>query len=222
MPPTPRPAGRLETFAALSGRLIDIHRPQKTLLVGIDGARRAGKTRFAERLATALTARDVPVHVVRMDEFYHPSARRLAPSPTPRLAGDEYDWKRLIVQLLAPLRHDRQASYQRYDRRADTLAAWHTISPGGCVIVEGLYALHPELAGLYDVRIRVECPRDIRLARDLENEGENVRMLWDAERTAEEDEYMRTFAPAGRADLRVDGSGLSGLDSGTEFLLLEE
>jgi uridine kinase len=209
-------------FSDLTGRLSTMPRSQQTLLIGIDGPGGAGKTRFAGRLAAALEAALHPVRIVPMDDFFHPSALRLAAAFSPRLAGDEYDWRRVINQLLAPLRYDREAAYQRYDWRADSLAEWHRILPGGAVILEGVYSMHSELSGYYDFRVGLDCPREIRLSRGLERDGDAWRTRWTNEWMPAEDEYIRSSRPRDRADLRVDGSGRSGLDSDAKFLAVQE
>ncbi len=74
-------------------------------------------------------------------------------------------------------------------------------------MVEGVYSTRPELAPYYDFAISVECPRDIRLKRGLERDGEAARDRWEQDWMVAEDLYVAAHEPAARADLVLDGSG---------------
>ena len=50
-----------------------------------------------------------------------------------------------------------------------------TILPEGLVVVEGVCALHRMFRDAYDVRVWVEAPYDVRLARGVERDGEAAR-----------------------------------------------
>jgi uridine kinase len=177
-------------YAGLAARFASMNRTDHTVLVGIDGPGGAGKSTFAGRLAHALAGVFDPLTVIHVDDFFLPSARRLAAAEAPKSPGDEYDLARLSRQVLAPLRHNIAARYQRYDWQSDTLAEWHTIPPGGAVLVEGVYCLRPDIEGTYDFSIWVECPASIRLERGLTRDGDQARDRWTREWMPMEEEYV--------------------------------
>jgi uridine kinase len=113
-------------------------------------------------------------------------------------------------EVLVPLTNDQPAQYQRYDWGEDRLAEHHTVPIGGIVLVEGVYALLPGLESVYDYKVWVDCPYEVRLARGLARDGENARELWVNRWMPAEERYVQTFSPAKRADLVVDGSDTSG------------
>jgi uridine kinase len=52
----------------------------------------------------------------------------------------------------------------------------------------------------------VDCPRDIRLSRGLERDGQESRDMWEKVWMVSEDIYVNSHKPYERADLVVDGS----------------
>jgi uridine kinase len=176
-------------------------RTRETLIVGIDGPGAAGKSTFARGLEVAASE----LAVVEFDDFYRPSAERLA--RTDGEIGGDFDWRRLRDQVLAPLARDEPARYQRYDWPSDRLAEWYTVPVGGIVVVEGNYSTRAELIGCYDVTVWIEAPRALRLERGIRRGGENTRERWLTEWMPEEDRYIAAERPAERVDLRFDGAG---------------
>jgi uridine kinase len=188
--------------AALVSRIAQLADDQRLVLVGVDGQGGAGKSLWASALAEAL--RPHVVATVRMDDFFLPSAQR--PQEEPRPIGGEFDWPRLRDEVLIPLRSGISARFERYDWTLDALAETHEVAPEGVVIVEGVYVIRRELAELYDLRVWVDCPRDVRLSRGLERDGQEARSLWEQDWMPAEDRYVREHRPEQRADVVVDGN----------------
>lgn len=176
-----------------------MHRGEKTILVGIDGAGGSGKSSLAQSLRGAGGA-DI---VVEMDDFYLPASARAEQGGI----GGNFDWTRLQSQVLQPLRAGVAGNYQRYDWDNDALAEWHEVRTGGVVVVEGIYSLRRELKEAYDLRLFVECPRDLRLRRGLDRDGEEARQQWELEWMPAEAHYFEDHRPDLVADLVIDGSG---------------
>ena len=174
------------------------------LLVAIDGLGGSGKSTLARLLKQQLKAIGWTVAVVKHDDFYLPSNQR--ESQQIGMIGSDFDWERLRDQVLVPIREGRHADYQRYDWETDVLAEWHTISAANVVIVEGVYTIRRELISLYDLKIWVECPRAIRLARGIARDGEKARAIWEQDWMPKEDYYVKTHLPREKADLFVNGA----------------
>lgn len=177
-------------------------RKRSTLLIGVDAPGGAGKSTFARSLQCVLPA----AKVVEMDDFFLPSDARLPRASPEKPIGGDFDCQRVSRQVLEPLSGNQPALYQRYDWDTDRLAEWHTIAPGGIVLVEGCYALHQELAPFYDYTIWLECPRELRLARGIARSGEQIRDRWEHDWMVAEDRYIAAQHPQDRADLVVDSS----------------
>ncbi|MFT4416873.1 uridine kinase family protein [Fredinandcohnia humi] len=184
-------------------RSIDsLHKKQSTLLIGIDGCGGSGKSTFANKLKDECTN----VTVVHMDDFYLPSSQIIHSHPENKPIGADFDWKRMLHQVLEPLSQNKEGQYQRYDWVTDRLAEWHTVPVGGIVIIEGCYSIRKELANIYDYTIWVDCPRETRLSRGLTRDGEEARDMWENNWMISEDMYVEVHKPSERADLIVNGT----------------
>ena len=158
-----------------------------TRIIAVDGPGGAGKSTLATRLAAALG--DVPV--VHTDDF--------ASWENPL----EW-WPRLIEQVLEPLSANQTARYQRHDWDARNLAEWHEVAPDGYLILEGVSASREAFRPYLTYRIWVETPRDERLRRGLERDGESMRPQWE-QWMSEEDGYIEREHPEQSADVVVSG-----------------
>jgi len=174
------------------------------LLVAIDGPGGAGKSTLAQLLKEQLKTLGWIVAVVKHDDFYLPSHQR--ENQQVGVIGRDFDWERLRDQVLTPIREGRSAHYQRYDWETDVLAEWRTISASDVVLVEGVYTMRCELTHLYDLKIWVECPRAIRLARGIARDGEQARTIWEEDWMPKEDDYVKTHLPQESADLLMNGA----------------
>jgi uridine kinase len=187
------PHGANDLLVRLTQDLAD-----RAYLVGIDGLGGAGKSSVAQ--AVAETRADVSL--IEGDDFYRPEeADWLALNDR---AGYEtyFDHRRLEREVLAPLRAGKIAEYQRYDWHHNALGERVTVRPTGIVVVEGVYMLRPRLRQYWDLKVYIDTPRELRLARQLArgNDEEHLRR-W----LAAEDYYERTERPADAADLVIFG-----------------
>ena len=165
-------------------------------LIGVDGPGGSGKTTLARELGGTLGA-----SIVAVDDFYRPLAERGRDCEI----GGEYDWRRLEVQVLIPLRQERPARYQRYDWSTDQLRGWAEVPATKPIVVEGVYALRNELVDYYDYRVWVAASRATRLRRGLARDGQEARERW-LDWMRREGAYVATHRPDERADRRVDGN----------------
>ncbi len=136
---------------------------QSLLIIGIDGCGGAGKSTLANKIKSNFST----VTIVHMDDFYLPSAKIVNEHPTNKSIGADFDWKRLLQEVLDPISNGIEGCYKRYDWETDSLAESHTVSANGIVIIEGVYATRQELAGIYDLKIWVNCPRETRIKRGI-------------------------------------------------------
>lgn len=174
--------GRVDAQPVLD--LIAGARPRgRFTFVGIGGRGGAGKSTLAARIPGA--------QVVGTDEFWD---------------GDGFDLDRLRAEVFEPLVASREARYASWDWAARRAGGERTVTPTGVVVVEGVCALHRMFREDYDVRVWVEAPYDVRLARGVARDGEASRQTWVERWMPSEDHYVERDDPIACAHLVVDGS----------------
>ncbi len=175
-------------------------------LVGIDGLGGSGKSTLAERIRQHLETAQLTVTIVHNDDFYLPSAIRSKLSPQLKPIGADFDWIRLRDQVLVPLRSNQIADYVRYDWPSDRLAECHKIQPYGIVLIEGVYSTRAELRDLYDYRVWVDCPSELRLSRGVARDRTVALSLWVDEWMPVEERYYNEHRPDTFAHVMVNSA----------------
>lgn len=163
-----------------------IKRAEKPLIIAIDGRCAAGKTTLAQRLSAAL---DAPV--VHMDDFYLPF-----PARTPeRLAqpGGNFDRERFLAQVCEPLARGESFRYGVFDCSRGVISEERHIPRADVVIIEGAYSLHPELQGLYGLRIFCGIDRETQLMRLRSRESEESFRQFVERWIPMEEKYLSAF-----------------------------
>jgi uridine kinase len=167
----------LERLAALTPR-------RGLLLVGIGGHGCAGKTTLARLIPGA--------QVVGTDEFWD---------------GSGFDLARVRSDVLEPLLRGEEARYRSYDWTAQaSRRELRVVRPRGLVVIDGVCALHRMFRDAYDLRVWVDAPVELRLARAVARDGEAARRRWLEVWIPGEDRYVAADDPVSCADLVVDGS----------------
>jgi uridine kinase len=158
-----------------------------TGLVAIDGLPVSGKSTLAERLEKELGA-----VVVYLDDFVRPEAEwRGVATPAFPFPYIRYD---AFLAAVAALAQGQTARYRRYDWTTGQVAeTWREVRSEGLVVIEGVSALHPTLAPLYDMRFWVESDGATTLAASL------ARGVGDWER-----EWRELFTPSVALYLETD------------------
>jgi uridine kinase len=170
---------RVAVLRAVAKRIEPLPRPA---LIAIDGVTAAGKTRFADELATLVTG---AVSRISVDDFHRPEAERRAHGDGPEsYYRDAFDYDALRATL----------------ERVDT----------GAAIVDGVFLQRPELAELWSLTIFLAVDREVALeralARDAERMGgiEAARARYASRYVPGESLYLAEADPEGRAGIVVD------------------
>lgn len=176
---TAPPAEALARVLPAVGRLQEL----PLALVGIGGHGCAGTSTLARALgATAIVA---------TDEFWD---------------GTGFDLARLAREVVEPLRAGRPATFASWDWQARADAGVRELAPAGIVVVEGVCALHRALRDAYHLRVWVDTPRSVRLARAVRREGAGARETWEGVWLPREERYVARDRPVAAADLVVPGA----------------
>jgi uridine kinase len=159
----------------------------RTRLVCVNGPAGSGKTTFAGALAAAAGA-----EVVHMDDLYAGWT----------LTGAR---ARLAAGVLRPLACGRPAAFRAYDWAAHRFADDPTtVAVPGVLVVEGCGSCAPEFDAWTTLRVWVEAPRPLRLARGLARDGAALQQEWRHWQELEDALFARERTRE-RAELLVDG-----------------
>lgn len=143
----------------------------RPFVVGVTGPVGAGKSTLASRLSACIIATD---HYLP-DYDTTPQHERDLP--------ERSDLARLLADLRS-LRAGRPTAIPQWSFHTHSRIGELTVSPAELIVVEGLHALHETHAGALDVRVYVDAPPDVRLAR-WENLARTGERGWGVEETRE-------------------------------------
>ena len=161
-----------------------------TVVVAIDGPSGSGKTTLARGVVDAL---DCPV--VHMDLIF------------PGWDGLAEAVDLVTTQVLEPIARGEQAAYRVWDWARDGWGETVTLPRHRYLVLEGCASSVLPAGSYAAVRIWVQAPRDIRMARGIERDGEVFAPHW--QRWADQEESL--FAAddtRSRADLVIDTTDL--------------
>lgn len=184
---TPRLVSRALAIGEVA-RLGDRH-PDRTVWVGVDGFGGAGKSSLAAAIAAVVPR----AMVVRIDDFWGPTI-------------PEWDWARFHDQVVCPLLEGEAARYQVWDWDADVGVEWRDMPAGRIVVVEGVSSTRAEVAAPWDLTIWVDAPRELRVRRALDRDGEAMMHRWLDDWIPSEEAYAARERPQERVDLIVSGT----------------
>ena len=145
------------------------------VLVGIDGRSGAGKSTFADELASALRLRDRIVIRSTTDSFHRPRDERLKRGSTSADGYflDSHRLDRIVSELLIPFQQGAdEVLISAFDEPTDTPLETVVGVPSNAVLVfDGLFLHRDEFANLWDVSIFLDT--------DQRQDGEWVQFLLD-------------------------------------------
>lgn len=165
-----------------------------SVLVGIAGGTGSGKTTVAERLRDVLGAK-YSVNLVQQDAYYRdrsqitPEEREVVDYDHPHAI--EFD---LLIQHLRKLKSLEPCEIPQYDFKTHTrLGSTLPVQPVDLVLVEGILILvDKELRNMFDYKIFVDTPDDIRLIRRIQRDmSERGRVFESIIK-----QYLETVRPA--------------------------
>ena len=135
-----------EHIRPLLARIDRLMAERERVLVAIDGGSASGKTTLGALLQSIYAC-----PVFHMDDFFlRPEQRTPERFSEP---GGNVDRERFLSEVLLPLREGKAVDYRRFDCKTFTIAPPRRIEPGRLNIIEGAYAMHPDLAPYYDLTV---------------------------------------------------------------------
>lgn len=173
---------------------------KKYAVVSVDGRCGSGKTSFA-----ALAQKILGGNVFHTDDFYLPvSSRSEDWGSTP--AGN-MDLTRLKDEVILPAKAGKTIELRRFRCHDGSFTEPEELPPAALTLIEGSYCQHPELAGLYDLKIFLTVSSREQEKRLRQREGDHFTAFRDRW-IPMENRYFSAFDIPGKADITVDTTGL--------------
>ena len=164
-------------------------------IVAIDGCCASGKSTLGARLSEALGC-----PLFHLDDFFlRPEQRTPERFAEP---GGNVDRERFLEEVLEPLGRGEAVHYRRFDCGSFTLMPEKLIQPGRVNLVEGAYAMHPDLAPHYALSLFLRISPEEQRRRILQRNGERAEMFFTRWIPFEE-RYFREMDVERRCDLVI-------------------
>ncbi|MCC6622736.1 MAG: uridine kinase [Deltaproteobacteria bacterium] len=185
----------------------------RCLVVGIAGGTGSGKSTLARRLARRIG--EDRCALVSQDNYYKDLAT-LSAGARARVNFDHPDSldSALLVEHVAALKQGASIVSPKYDFARHTRASGgHEVHPREVILVEGILVfVWPELVRLFDLKIFVDAPDDIRLLRrvrrDISDRGRDMDGVLSQYQETVRPMHDAFVRPSSRsADLVVPGEG---------------
>lgn len=172
----------IEAVGALSAK-------SSPFVAAIDGRCAAGKTTLAERLF-----KETGWAVFHLDDYF--------PRPEQRPLDVNLDRERLIEEILLPLKSGKtEIVHRAFDCRSGELSAPRVTEVGAVCVVEGAYSCHPELCGLYDLRVFLDVEPEEQSRRILKRNGAEKAAQFAERWIPLEERYFAEFRPREKCEL---------------------
>ena len=188
------------------------------VIVAVDGIDGAGKTTFAEGLASVFAEDGSAVFRASIDGFHRPRVERYARGRTSPegFYRDSYDYATFRRVLIDPFRDGGQTGastgfqLEAFDvhRDAPVGSEWVTAPRDAVLVVDGIFLHRPELRGIWHWSVWLDVPAEVACARMAVRDGSDPDP--DAPSNARyrqgQELYLREAAPRTAASAIVDNT----------------
>lgn len=204
---------RASVLAEVAAR---VPRPDRPVLVAVDGVDGAGKTWFGDELAAACASWPGPVVRASVDGFHHPQSYRHAHGRTGETFWSRsFDYAAFLSELVLPWRAGPGSVYRPavHDVDADrALDPQPSVVPErGLLVVDGIFLQRDGLREHWDLVVFLDVPFEVSASRTAVRDGSDPDPAHpsQARYVAGQRIYLDTCDPRARADVVVDNSDLA-------------
>lgn len=207
------PAARRELLESLVAEFLHNYRHGRTT-IAIDGPDGAGKTTFADDLATAFERAGHAVFRASMDDFHQPRELRYRAGrhSAEGYYRDAFDYSLFRRVLLEPFKMGGSTGFQlrAFDLQRDVPveSAWVTGPADAILIVDGVFLNRFELRGVWNWSLWLDATAKVRLARMVARDGADpsAKAASNLRYSDAQALYVRDAHPNTTADAIVDNT----------------
>lgn len=189
-----------QALSALPDLIADESEEMRHFYIAIDGVSGSGKSTLADYLAEKLGAQ-----VIHMDDFYLPFSDRTRERTAE--PGWNVDYGRFTREVAKNALAKRPITYGIFDCASQSIRETVTLADSRYLIVEGCYAMHPEIPDFYDLRIVLTAERELCEDRIRMRDGEAMLRRFQGEWFPLEDAYMQAYMIRELSDVVVRSGG---------------
>ncbi len=182
-------------------RISELLETQSRAVIAIDGQAASGKTTLAEELSRRFGG-----CVIHTDDFFLPAELR-----TPeRLAvpGGNIHYERFCDEVIRGIISGEPFEYSVFDCGSMSISGKKAATPEGVVIIEGSYSLHPKIPDIYDIKVFLSAPLEIRLERILKRNGEQKLKMFTEKWIPLEEAYFAACGTKEKCDFVIQKTAL--------------
>ncbi len=145
-------------YEELIAEIDELTRTYHAFAIAIDGAAYTGKRTLAQTLSKKYGA-----PVIHMSDFRLPVSER--PANWQSMPGAEMDFERFNEEIATPWMQGRELVYSIYDEQSGEIKERLALPNAQVYIIEGTYALHPNVKDFYDLRLFCKSTENGRAMR---------------------------------------------------------
>ena len=165
-------------------------------VIAIDGSCASGKTTLAKNLAGQFG-----MQIIHMDEFFLLPAMRTEERLSK--AGGNIHYERFIDEVVSGIKSGKEFSYRIFSCKKGDFDGTNIINPRKPIIIEGAYALHPEIPDIYDLKIFLDADTETRLERIRKRNGADALEIFKTKRIPLENRYFDTFGISDKCNIVI-------------------
>ncbi|MBE0451021.1 MAG: (d)CMP kinase [Clostridia bacterium] len=188
----------MTAFVRAKNTILEIAKTSdKQLIIAIDGNCGSGKSTLASKLANALDA-----NLFHMDDFYLPEIMKTEE----RMAepGGNVDYERFKNEVMVPLLAGSSFMYRKFSCQVQGLGESVFVTPKRINIVEGAYALHPDLIYAYDLKVFMSHDYKTQCDRIMKRNGPEKLKTFIEKWIPLENRYFEALGIKEKCDLVID------------------
>lgn len=186
--------GLIDILTQIKKRIDVLASRSELLLCAIDGNSGAGKSTVA-----GLLSQFYDCNVFHMDDFFLPP--KLKTEERLKQPGGNVDYDRFQKEVIDGILSRREFNYRVYDCSVRKLDRTVSVKPKQLNIIEGVYSMHPKLAGFYDIKILIKISKAEQRKRILDRSGEEMLKRFEREWIPLEDVYFKELQIERNCDL---------------------
>ena len=199
---------KTDVVAALAADILHNYGKGRAI-VAVDGLDGAGKSHFADALASELGRGSRAVFRASIDDFHRPRVERYARGPdSPEgFYRDSFNYTTFRRVLIEPFRIGHIGSFvlAAFDLKRDAQIEpkWTTAPDDAILIIDGIFLNRPELRGIWNYSIWLQVDPEVAAARLRERDGETTNT---ARYTEGQSLYLTDANPSAAATAIIDNN----------------